>query len=177
MIFDTDFVLGMLILIVGMGFFTLSMVEHLDNYADTVKTNILYDKASDRLKSLVSDGTLESVILLVNNGYGHIAEEVLKNRIDLEDYNLSIGDYWISEGNLDNKDVIIVSTIVVLNRTEGWYGVYGDQSTLHITDRHFLSEDEAYNYLITHYSSYPFKRAIYYFNSCNPINVTLVCGG
>jgi len=177
MIFDTDILLGVLILIVGMGFFTLSMVEHIDNYAHAVKMNILYDKASDRLKSLVSDGTLESAILLINSGYGYIAEEVLKNRIDLENYNLSIGDYCIIEGNLSNKNVIIVSTIVVLNRTEGWYGVYGDQSALHITDKYFLSEEEAYNYVLTYYSQYPFKRAIYYFRSSSPINVTLICGG
>jgi len=175
MIFDSDIVIGMIILIVGMGFFTLSMVEHTDSYADAVKTNILYDKASDQLKSLVSDGTLESAIILINCGYGSIAEEVLRNRISLENYELQIGNYIISEGNLSNKNIVIVSTVIAINRTEGWYGVYGDNTTLYITDEYFLSEDEAYNYL--HQYQHPFKRAIYYFRSSDPINITLIYGG
>jgi len=177
MIFDSDIVIGVIILIVGMGFFTLSMVEHTDSYADAVRTNILYDKASFQLKSLVSDGTLESAILLINSGYGSIAEEVLKNRIDLENYNLNIGDYTISEGNLSDKDIVIVSTVIVMNRTEGWYGVYGNQNTLHITDEYFLSEEEVYSHLNDEYSQYPYKRAIYYFRSSSPINITLIYGG
>jgi len=177
MIFDSDVVLAVIILIVGMGFLTISMVEHTEDYADAVKTNILYDKASDRLKALVSDGTLESAILLINCGYGSTAEEVLKNRMDLENYILHIGNYTISEGNLQDKDLVIVSTVMVMNRTEGWYGVYGNQKSLHITDKYFLSEEEAYNYLITYYSGYPFKRAIYYFRSNTPINITLIYGG
>ena len=58
MIFDSDILVAVIILIVGMGYFTLSMVEHTDGYVDAVKMNILYDRASDQLKSLVSDGTL-----------------------------------------------------------------------------------------------------------------------
>jgi len=176
MIFDSDIVIGVIILIVGMGFFTLSMVEHTDSYADAVKTSILYDKASFQLKSLVSDGTLESAILLINNGYGSMAEKVLKNRIDLKNYKLRIGNYTISKGNLSDKDIVIVSTVIIINRTEGWYGVYGNESTLHITDKYFLSEEEVYNYLNS-YSNTPFKRAIYYFRSYDPINITLICGG
>jgi len=177
MIFDSDVVLGVIILIFGMGFLTLSMVEHTESYADTVRSSILYDKASDQLKALVSDGTLESAILLLNHGYRSMAEEVLKNRIDLENYELHIGDYTISEGNLQGKNLVIVSTVIVMNRTEGWYGVYGNQSSLHITDKYFLSEEEAYNYLLTYCSQSPFKRAIYYFRSSSPINVTLIYGG
>ncbi|HIQ39274.1 MAG TPA: hypothetical protein EYH53_04630 [Methanothermococcus okinawensis] len=178
MIFDSDILIGVIILIVGMGYFTLSIVEHTNSYVDVVKTNILYDKASDQLKSLVSDGTLESAILLINNGYGPMAEELLKNRINLDHYILSIGNYIISEGNLNNMDTVIVSTIVVMNRTEGWYGVYGNESYLNITDEYFLSEDEAYNHLsLPKYSQYPYKRAIYYFRSSSPINITLICGG
>ena len=178
MIFDNDVLIGVIIIIVGMGYFTLSIVEHINNYVDIVKTNILYDKVSDQLKSLVSDGTLESAILLINNGYGSIAEELLKNRINLDNYILSIGNYTISEGNLTNMDTIIVSTVVIMNRTEGWYGVYGNESYLNITDEYFLSEDEAYNHLsLPKYSRYPYKRAIYYFRSSSPIKITLICGG
>jgi len=175
MIFDSDVMLGVIILIVGMGFFTLSMEEHIGSYTEAVRMNILYDKASDQLKSLVSDGTLESAILLINNGYGHIAENILKNRIDLDNYILRIGGYYISEGDLSNKDLVIVSTVVVLNRTEGWYGIYGNNTTLHLTDRHFLSENETYDYLNNF--KYPLKRAIYYVRSSDPINITLIYGG
>ncbi|MBW9223819.1 hypothetical protein KKP90_04485 [Methanothermococcus sp. SCGC AD-155-E23] len=175
MIFDNDILLGVIILIVGMGFFTLSMVEHTDSYADAVKTSILYDKASDQLKFLVSDGTLESAILLINNGYGSQAEEVLRNRIDLEDYIIVIGNYTISQGDLNDKDIVVVSTVIVLNRTEGWYGVYGDERTLRLTDRCFLSEEEVYSYLGG--NSHSFVRAIYYFRSSTPINISLICGG
>ena len=176
MIFDSDVLIAVIILIVGMGYFTMSMVEHTNNYADTVGTNILYDRASDQLKSLVSDGTLESAILLINNNHGSMAEEVLDNRIILENYNLSVGNYSISKGNLSNRDIVMASVVVVMNRTEGWYGIYGDSTTLHITDRHFLSENEAYSYLNNHYPNYPYKRVIYYFNSSSPIEVTLIYG-
>ena len=175
MIFNSDVLIAVIILIVGMGFFTMSMVEHTDNYADAVRTNILYDRASDQLKSLVSDGTLESAILLINNNHGNMAEEVLKNRIILDNYNLSIGNYSISEGNLSNKDIVMASAVVVMNRTEGWYGIYGDGNSLHITNKHFLSEDDVYDYLNNF--NYPYKRAIYYFNSSSPIEVTLIYGG
>jgi len=175
LIFDMDVLIAVIILIVGMGFFTMSMVEHTNNYADAVRTNILYDRASDQLKSLVSDGTLESAILLINNNHGSMAEEVLKNRIILENYNLSIGNYSISKGNLSNRDIVMASTIVVMNRTEGWYGIYGDNTSLHITDEHFLSEDDVYDYLNN--TGHPYKRAIYYFNSSSPIEVTLIYGG
>ncbi|AXI25404.1 hypothetical protein CFE53_04365 [Methanofervidicoccus sp. A16] len=177
MIFDSDILIGVIILIVGMGFFTLSMVEHTDSYVDAVRTNILYDKASAQLKSLVSDGTLESAILLINNGYESMAKEVLENRIDVDNYVLTIGNYTISEGNLNNIDTVIVSTVIVINRTEGWYGIYGDSNSLNITEKHFLSEEETYNYLNQHNYNYPYKRAIYYFRSNRPINITLICGG
>ncbi|HIP90753.1 MAG TPA: hypothetical protein EYH21_00405 [Methanothermococcus okinawensis] len=175
MIFDNDILFGIIILIVGMGFFTLSMVEHTDSYADAVKTSILYDKASDQLKSIVSDGTVESAILLINNGYESKVEEVLKNRIDLKNYRIVIGDYTISQGDLNDKDIVVVSTVIVLNRTEGWYGVYGNEKTLRLTDRCFLSEEEVYSYLGG--NSHSFVRAIYYFKSSTPINVSLICGG
>jgi len=175
MIFDWDVIIAVIIIIVGMGYFTLSMVEHTNSYVDAVKTNILYDKASDQLKFLVSDGTLESAILLMNNGYKSIAEEVLKNRINLDNYILIIGkNYTISEGNLSNKNIVIVSTVIIMNRTEGWYGVYGDNNSLHITDKHFLNEEEVYEYLNQY--PYSYKKAIYYFRSSTPINITLICG-
>ena len=176
MIFDSDILIAVVILIVGMGYFTLSMVEHTESYVDVVGLNILYDRAGDQLKSIVSDGTLESAILLINSGYESMAEEVLKNRITLENYRLSIGGYTISEGHLVG-DKVVVSTVVVMNRTEGWYGIYGNNTTLHITDRHFLSEDEVYKYLNNCYKNYSHKRAIYYSNSIGSTEVTLIYGG
>jgi len=177
MIFDMDVTLGVIILIVGMGFFTISMVEHIGSYTDALKMNILYDKASDQLKSLISDGTLESAILLINNGNGSRAEEVLRNRINLENYILRIGNYTITEGDLSNSNTRVVCTVVIINRTEGWYGIYGNDTNLYITDRYFLSENETYQYLISNKSIYPYKRAIYYFRTVSPIQVTLIYGG
>ena len=179
MIFDSDLLVAVIVIIVGMGFFTSSMVEHTNNYADAVKTNILYDKVVYQLKSLISDGTLETAVLLLNNNNSSIAENVLKNRINLKNYELKIGNYTlISHGNLNNTKTIMVSTTILMNRTEGWYGIYGNDSELHITNEHFISESEAYNYLNKYdNTTYPYKKAIYYFNSSNPINITLICGG
>ncbi|WP_421077357.1 hypothetical protein Mjas_06450 [Methanothermococcus sp. Ax23] len=178
MIFDSDILIAVIIIIVGMGFFTSSMVEHTNNYADAVKTNILYDKVVYQLKSLISDGTLETAVLLLNTNNSDIAKSVLKNKIGLKNYELKIGNYPIipPQGDLNSTKTIMVSATILMNRTEGWYGIYGNDDELHITNKYFISENETYNYLNTYYNSYPYKKAIYYFNSSNPINITLIYG-
>ncbi|WP_292460296.1 hypothetical protein [Methanothermococcus sp.] len=178
MIFDSDLLIAVIIIIVGMGFFTSSMIEHTNNYEDTVKTNIMYDKVVYQLKSLISDGTIETAILLINNNNSAIAVSILKNRIGFKNYELKIGNYAISQGNLTGSKTIMASTTILMNRTEGWYGVYGNDNGLYLTNKHFISENETYNYLNNHYdnTTYPYRKAIYYFNSSNPINITIICG-
>lgn len=178
MLFDSDLVAAVLIMLVGMAFFTSSMVGHTDNYMDAIKTNILHDKVTYQLKTLVTDGTLETAILLMNNNNADVAEKVIKNRIRFRNYNLTIGNYSINGTNtnegINTSNFVLVSAVILMNRTEGWYGVYGDDNELKITDKHFISEEDAYNHLKKDiYRSYHYKKAIFYFKNNTPIKVTL----
>ncbi|EHP86570.1 hypothetical protein [Methanotorris formicicus] len=175
MLFDSDIVIAVVVILVGIGFFASSMVGHTDAYKDALETGILYDKVNYQLKSLVDDGTIEVAILLLNNNRANLAEEIIKNRIKFKNYNLTIGNYSISNGNT-NGDYVLASTVVLMNRTEGWYGIYEDGGTLKITDKYFMSEEEALNYLNLNKNNKGI--AIYYFKSSVPIKVSLkVYGG
>lgn len=179
MLFDSDLVVAILIILVGMAFFTSSMVEHTDNYMDAIKTNILHDKVTNQLKTLVTDGTIKTAILLINNNNTDVAEKVIKNRIRFRNYNLTIGNCSISEisGDINHSNFVLVSAVILMNRTDGWYGVYGNDNELKITDEHFISEEETYKYLsndnIFPNDTYPYKKAIFYFKNNTPIKVTL----
>ncbi|AEF96508.1 hypothetical protein [Methanotorris igneus] len=177
MIFDSDIVIAVIVLLVGLSFYAASLSEHVHSYTSAVKTNILYDKASHTLLDLVSDGTLESCIILYNNECEDIANNILRNRINFKNYELTIGNITIKEGSPTGNEVVVSSTIL-LNRTEGWYGIYGNETKLNITQEYFLSESAAMQYLNETYNNSTFKRAFYYFNTSKPIEVKLkVYGG
>jgi hypothetical protein len=170
MIFDSDMVIGIIILIIGAIFFTATMGEYLSIQKDSVVTNILHDKATSQLKSLICDGTIEACILLINNNKGNIAENIIKNRIPYDNYMLLIGNYPIYKGN-QTKDFAVVSAVVVMNRTEGWYGVYWNDTFVGITNKHYLSYEEAINKTEELYGGNFSVTAIYYFNISKPIDV------
>ena len=104
MIFDSDMVIGIIILIIGAIFFTATMGEYLSIQKDSVVTNILHDKATSQLKSLICDGTIEACILLINNNKGNIAENIIKNRIQnakIEINSIDKYDYFIVNDNFE----------------------------------------------------------------------------
>ena len=86
MIFDSDLVIAICILLIGAIFFTATMGEYLGVHRDATITEILHDKATSQLKSLICDGTVEACILLINNNKSSIAENILKNRIIYNNY-------------------------------------------------------------------------------------------
>ena len=174
MIFSSDAVIASLIILVGLAFFTSSMVGHTDVYKDALKTSMLYDKASYQLKSLVSDGTIEICILLINNNKTKLAEDIVRNKIPYDNYQLIIGSYTINSTSLNiSKNFAIASAVIIMNRTEGWYGIYGNNTKMQITDEYFMTYNESLENLNDNYN-YPYKKPIYYFNSSNPIVVKFI---
>jgi hypothetical protein len=179
MIFNSELLLSAIILIVGMAFFTSSMVEHVDGYKDALSTDIVYGKANYQLKSLIGDGTIEACILLMNNGDDNIAKTIIKNRIPYDNYQLKIGNYTINGSPIldTNKTYIVASAVIMMNRTEGWYGVYGDNTEIHLMDdKYFLSYEDALDYMNTTapYNTYDYKKPVYYFKSSEPITVKFI---
>ena len=177
MILNSELLLSIIILTVGLAFFTSSMVEHVDGYKDALSTDMIYDKANYQLKSLIGDGTIEACILLMNNDNNSIARTIIRNRIPYDNYQLKIGDYTINSATLDtNKTYIVVSTVIMMNRTEGWYGVYGNNTEIHLMDKYFLSYEDALNYMNNNapYNTYDYKKPVYYFNNSKPITVKFI---
>ncbi|WP_459201788.1 hypothetical protein [Methanococcus sp. CF] len=169
MIFDSDLVIAIVILTIGMAFFTTSLVEHSGAYQDVIKSDILHDKASYQLKAIIADGTAETVLLLLNNNENSTAQSILNNRLQFKNYEFLVGDEVVfSEGDQLNQDIIIVSSVVVMNRSEGWYGVaWNDGGSITILGPE-TSELQAYQSV-----SGDYKKAIYYFNNSKPVKVSL----
>ncbi len=177
MLFDSDLLLSTIILIVGLAFFTTSMVGHIDGYKDALSTSVIYDKANHQLKSLIDDGTIEACILLINNNETPIAESIIRNRIPYNNYQLKIGNYVINSTKLDtNKAYVMVSTVIIMNRTEGWYGVYGNNDEIYLMNKHFISYNEALEYMDNNapYNIYRYRKPVYYFDSSKPITVEFI---
>ena len=135
MIFDSDMVIAIVILTVGMAFYTSSLVEHGGMYGDTIKTNIFHDKVSSQLKEMVTDGTIDN-----------------SNPTD---------------------EFVLVSTVVLINRSEGWYGFYWNESlNPNVNSRGpFIDENIAYAVLGTYDSDY--NKTIYYYNNNESIDISL----
>ncbi|ABR55150.1 conserved hypothetical protein [Methanococcus vannielii SB] len=169
MIFDSDLVIAVVILTIGMAFFTTSLVEHTGGYQDVVKSNILHGKASHDLKTIISDGTVETAILLMNNNENQLANSLLSNRISVKNYEFIIGDEVVlSKGNNQNQNIVIASSVVIMNRTEGWYGVAWNTNGAITVKGPYFSELNAYNSVSGEY-----KKSIYYFNNSEPVKVFL----
>jgi hypothetical protein len=173
MIFDSDLVIAICILLIGAIFFTATMGEYLGVHRDATITEILHDKATSQLKSLICDGTVEACILLINNNKSSIAENILKNRIIYNNYKIIIGNYAISEGNC-NSSFAIASAVVAMNRSEGWYGVYWNSTFVGISDKHYLTYEEAINETSEEVGNTFNVTAIYYFNISRPVDVKFI---
>ncbi|MBA2858960.1 hypothetical protein HNP93_001661 [Methanococcus maripaludis] len=169
MIFDSDLVIALVILTIGMAFFTTSLVEHSGAYQDVIKSDILHDKASYQLKAIIADGTAETALLLWNNNEDSTAESILSNRVYVKNYDFIVDDQVVfSKGSKTNQNIVIVSSVVIMNRSEGWYGVaWDDGGSITILGPE-TSELQAYQSV-----SGDYKKAIYYFNNSKPVKVSL----
>lgn len=169
MIFDSDLVIAIVILTIGMAFFTTSLVEHSNAYQDVIKSNILHDRASYELKAIITDGTVETALLLINNNEDSLAESLIKSRLQVKNYDFIIGDETIfSNGNKNDQNVVIVSSVLIMNMSDGWYGVAWDNGGTITINGPKTSESVAYQSV-----SGDYKKAIYYFNNSEPVKVSL----
>ena len=58
-----------------------------------------------------------------------------------------------------------------MNRSEGWYGVYWNSTFVGISDKHYLTYEEAKNETSEEVGNTFNVTAIYYFNISKPIDV------
>jgi len=169
MIFDSDLVIAVVILTIGMAFFTTSLVEHSSAYQDVIKSNILHDRASYELKAIIADGTVETALILMNNNEDSTAESLIADRLHLKNYEFIIdGETVVSSGNRNDQNVVMVSSVIIMNRSEGWYGVAWDNGGDITISGPETSEQVAYQSV-----SGDYKKAIYYFNDTKPLKVSL----
>jgi len=174
MIFDSDMVIAIVILTVGMAFYTSSLAEHGGVYSDTIKTNIFHDKVSSQLKEMVTDGTIETALLLKNNNETDAAENLIESKVALDNYEVSIGNWTINNSN-PTDEFVLVSTVFIINRSEGWYGFYWDETELIQTTGPYINENITYAALDLYDSDY--QKALYYYRNNESIEVSLKAYG
>jgi hypothetical protein len=143
MIFDSDLVIGAIILIVGMGYWSLSMTEHNNNYVDAVKADYMFDKGITTMEHLSEDGTLQNAVLLYYFGQENASKKLLMDRIPLKNYSLEIdGHMVINKLNINSSSSLYVLAVLTLNRSEGWYVIYGNDSSVSISTERYIDYDD-----------------------------------
>jgi len=147
MINSIDLAIGTTILLIGMAYWTVSIVEHNNNYVDMVKSDYIFDKGISIMEHLSEDGTLQDAVLLYYFNKTNEAKKLLEERIPLKYYKLYIdGNLLINNTNeAYNNNSIYVLAVLTLNRSEGWYVIYGDENNISISDERFEDYDTAYN--------------------------------
>ncbi|MBP2200761.1 hypothetical protein J3E07_000159 [Methanococcus voltae] len=174
MIFDYDVLFAILILIVGTSIYTVAVFEDTEGYTEAVEFNVLNNKAISTMESLLSEGTLENVIVLLNTDIeSSIIDLYLDSRINYDNYNLVIGNYSYSKGTI-NENFAIVHTIVQMNRSSGWYVIYWNTqsgSKNVNTMGPFSDEDTAFK--ASDSISADRKKVLYYHKSGLPVNASL----
>ena len=147
MINSIDLAIGTAILLIGMAYWTVSIVEHNNNYVDAVKTDYIFDKGISVMEHLSEDGTLQNAVLLYYFNRTNDSRNLLKERIPLKNYRLYIdGNLLIDNTNGFNvNNSIYVLSILTINRSEGWYAIYGDKNDINISNERYLDYDEAFN--------------------------------
>ncbi|MCS3900672.1 hypothetical protein [Methanococcus voltae] len=175
MIFDYDVLFAILILIVGTSIYTVAVFEDTEGYTEAVEFNVLNNKAISAMESLLSEGTLENVIVLLNTNIdSSIIDSYIDSRIDYDNYKVAVGNYSYSKGAV-NDNFAIAHTVVQINRSSGWYVVYwnvifGPKNIN--TMGPFSDEDTAF--IASEAISADRKKIIYYHKSGVPINASLI---
>lgn len=158
MIFDSDLVIGTLILIIGMGYWSLSITEHNNNYVDAVKADYMFDKGVSTMEHLTEDGTLQNAVLLYYFGQKNASKKILMDRISLKNYSLEIdGHMLIHKSDINPSSTLYILAILTLNRSEGWYVIYGDDNEVCISDERYIDYDEGQN----KYANYDIDMPVY----------------
>ena len=161
MINSIDLAIGTAILLIGMAYWTVSIVEHNNNYVDIVKSDYIFDKGISIMEHLSEDGTLQDAVLLYYFNRSDEAKKLLEERIPLKHYLLYIDkNLLINKSNgVNNNSSVYVLAILTLNRSEGWYIIYGDENFIKISKERFLDYDNAYNY--PNYTNYDIHMPVY----------------
>ncbi|ADC69650.1 conserved hypothetical protein [Methanocaldococcus sp. FS406-22] len=147
MINSIDLAIGTAILLIGMAYWTVSVVEHNNNYVDIIKSDYVFDKGISTMEHLSEDGTLQDAVLLYYFNKTNEAKELLEERIPFKNYLLYIDNHLLinKSAGENHKDVYILA-VLTLNRSEGWYVIYGNENDINISKERFMDYDEAYNY-------------------------------
>lgn len=88
-------------------------------------------------------------------------QKLLEERIPLKHYLLYIdNNLLINKSNgVNNSNSVYILTVLTLNRSEGWYVIYGNEDFVNISKERFLDYDDAYNYL--KYRNYDIHMPVY----------------
>ncbi|AAB99486.1 TPA: hypothetical protein HA335_06270 [Methanocaldococcus jannaschii] len=161
MINSVDLAIGTAILLIGMAYWTVSIVEHNNNYVDIVKSDYIFDKGISTMEHLSEDGTLQDAVLLYYFDRVNDSKKLLEERIPLKHYLLYIdNNLLINKSNgVNNSNSVYILTVLTLNRSEGWYVIYGNEDFVNISKERFLDYDDAYNYL--KYRNYDIHMPVY----------------
>ncbi|WP_456420143.1 hypothetical protein [Methanocaldococcus infernus] len=167
-----DIIIGTIILLIGLSYWTVSVVQYNNNYIEMVKSDYILSKGINTLEKLCEDGTLEKAILLYYFGKVNESKRLLESNIPLSHYLLYIDDNLIinKSGNFNNSYYVLA--ILAINRSEGWYVIYGNSTNIEISDDRFLSYNEAYR----EYLNYPIDMPVYLSRSIGTVKVKLVVG-
>ncbi|AEH07320.1 hypothetical protein [Methanothermococcus okinawensis] len=180
MIFDSDLVIGTIILIIGMGYWSVSVVEHNNVYVDAVKNEYQFDKAVSTMDNLASSGVLQDAVLLYyfDNGSGALKNEsakLLNESIHLNNYKLQIDNNTILSKNFNGSSSCYVIATLTLNRSEGWYVIYGDENNIHISNERYIDYSDAIH--AQPYTQYKLHMPVYYSRNTGISTVKLYIRG
>ncbi len=180
MIFNSDVLIGTIILIIGLGYWSISVVENNNVYVDAVQNEYLFDKGISTMESLATSGKLQDAVLLY---YFDNGDEIMENKaikllnesINLSSYKLEINGTTILSKNYNdnlNKSIYVVG-IVELNRSEGWYVIYGDDNEIHISNERYTDFQNAQMAYINERYDMP----VYYSKGVKSLKVKLYVEG
>ncbi len=159
MINSIDLTIGTAILLIGVAYWTVSIAEHNNNYVDVVKSDYIFSKGIETMEYLSKDGTLENAVLLYYFNKTEESKKLLEDKIPFNNYVLYIDDnVLINKSNGVNNSVYVLA-ILTLNRSEGWYVMYGNDTFINISGERFMDWDEAFNY--QNYANYPIHMPVY----------------
>ena len=172
MINSLDLVIGTTILIIGMAYWSVSILEHNNNYVDAVKADYLFDKGIKTMEHLSEDGTLQNAVLLYYFGKVNESKKLLEENIPLNNnYVLYIDNHLLINKTTKNyNNTIYVLTVLTLNRSEGWYVIYGDENNIDISNERYLDYDEAFS----HYENYSIDMPVYLSKNVTTSRVKLI---
>ncbi|ENN96532.1 hypothetical protein J422_01925 [Methanocaldococcus villosus KIN24-T80] len=174
MIFDYDLIIATIILIVGLGMWSVSLVEHNNVYLDAVKNEYKIDKGLSTMETLIKSGVLQDFVILYSFNDTEIKRKaimLLNNSIPLDSYRLEINNETIIEKNFNSSNTYIIATLI-LNRSEGWYIIYGNDTYIDILDKRFPDYMIAKEYAEKQLN-YPILMPVYYSKNISSVIVKL----